>query len=152
MENKDLYEILGIVKEVSHTVTQDEIKKQYRKKAVKLHPDKGGSEEEFKELSKAYQILSDPKKREKYDKFGLDDLESEIPHVNPFDIFNNLFGMKKVKALDIHVGIDIDLTDLYNGKQLMYNLKDKIFVQIVVKKEVYMDKFTFVNLVMEKES
>ena len=53
------YEILG----VSKTATHDEIRKAYRKKAVKLHPDKGGSEEAFQELQQAYEVLSDDDKR-----------------------------------------------------------------------------------------
>jgi DnaJ-class molecular chaperone len=62
----DYYHILNIEK----TATQDEIKKAFRKLAHKHHPDKGGDEEKFKEINKAYQILSDDKKRQEYDRFG----------------------------------------------------------------------------------
>lgn len=65
--SKDYYDILGVDKNAS----QDEIKKAYRKKAHKYHPDKeGGDEEKFKEVNKAYQVLSDEQKRQKYDQFG----------------------------------------------------------------------------------
>ncbi len=65
--NKDYYEILGI----SKTASEDEIKKAYRKKAHKYHPDKkGGDEEKFKEVNSAYQVLSDSQKRQQYDQFG----------------------------------------------------------------------------------
>lgn len=71
MVNKDLYEILG----VSRDATEDEIKKAYRKLAKKYHPDfnpgNKEAEEKFKEISFAYQILSDPKKRKLYDEFGI---------------------------------------------------------------------------------
>ncbi|MEK7149553.1 MAG: DnaJ C-terminal domain-containing protein [Patescibacteria group bacterium] len=61
------YKILGIEK----NATQDDIKKAYRKLAHKYHPDKpGGDEKKFKELSEAYQILSNPQKRNQYDQFG----------------------------------------------------------------------------------
>lgn len=64
---KDYYEILGISKDASDS----DIKKAYRKLAHKYHPDKGdGDEAKFKEVSEAYQILSDPKKRSQYDQFG----------------------------------------------------------------------------------
>lgn len=65
--SKDYYDILGVDKNAS----QDEIKKAYRKKAHKYHPDKeGGDEEKFKEVNKAYQVLSDEQKRKQYDQFG----------------------------------------------------------------------------------
>ena len=58
--NEKYYQLLGIDK----SATQNEIKKAYRKLAIKYHPDKGGDPEKFKELGTAYQILSDPKKRQ----------------------------------------------------------------------------------------
>jgi molecular chaperone DnaJ len=64
---RDYYEILGVPK----TASQDEVKKAFRKQAHKLHPDKsGGDETKFKELNEAYQALSDPEKRARYDRFG----------------------------------------------------------------------------------
>jgi len=70
MSKRDYYEVL----EVSKTATTDEIKKAYRKLAVKYHPDKNPgdkkAEEKFKEATEAYQVLSDPEKRKKYDQFG----------------------------------------------------------------------------------
>jgi len=68
---KDLYKILGLTK----SATLDDIKKAYKKLALKYHPDKNkstGAEEKFKEIAEAYEVLSDPKKREKYDNFGED--------------------------------------------------------------------------------
>ena len=52
---------------VSKDATQDEIKKSFRKIAIKEHPDKGGDAEKFKEITVAYEVLSDPKKRQLYD-------------------------------------------------------------------------------------
>ncbi|KAL8996322.1 MAG: hypothetical protein Q9188_006599, partial [Gyalolechia gomerana] len=67
-----LYDALS----VSPTANQDEIKKAYRKAALKYHPDKNKDNssalEKFKEVSQAYEILSDPEKRKVYDQFGLD--------------------------------------------------------------------------------
>ena len=65
---KDYYEILGVDK----NATNQEIKKAFRKLALKYHPDRAGKagEEKFKEISEAYQILSDPKARANYDRFG----------------------------------------------------------------------------------
>lgn len=67
---RDYYEVLGVAKSAS----ADEIKKAYRKAALKYHPDKNpgdkAAEEKFKEAAEAYDVLSDPEKRQKYDQFG----------------------------------------------------------------------------------
>ncbi len=67
MSKRDYYEILGI----SKTASADEIKKAFRKLAVKYHPDKdGGDETKFKEINEAYEVLKDQQKRQRYDQFG----------------------------------------------------------------------------------
>lgn len=67
MSKRDYYEVLG----VSKTASADEIKKAYRKAAVKHHPDKeGGDETKFKEIGEAYEVLKDQQKRQRYDQFG----------------------------------------------------------------------------------
>src|SRR6185369_12816985 len=63
---KDYYSVLGVDKKA----TQDDIKKAFRKLAHKHHPDKGGTDEKFKEITEAYSILSDEKKRREYDAYG----------------------------------------------------------------------------------
>ncbi len=78
MAKRDYYEILGVEKNASDS----EIKKAYRKLAMKYHPDKTKgdkpSEEKFKEASEAYEVLSDPEKRRKYDQYGHAGVESEF--------------------------------------------------------------------------
>ena len=66
MAGKDYYQILGVEKGAS----VDEIKKAYRKLAMKYHPDQGGDQEKFKEVNEAYQVLGDEQKRRQYDQFG----------------------------------------------------------------------------------
>ncbi len=67
MSKRDYYEVLGVAKSAS----DDEIKKAFRKAAVKYHPDKeGGDEAKFKEVNEAYEVLKDKQKRQRYDQFG----------------------------------------------------------------------------------
>lgn len=72
---KDYYKTLGIIK---GSCSDEDIKKAYRKLALKFHPDKNktpGSEEKFKEIAEAYEVLSDKKKREIYDRYGEEGLK-----------------------------------------------------------------------------
>ena len=70
MSKKDYYDVLGVTKSAG----KDELKKAYRKLAMKYHPDRNPDDvqaaEKFKELSEAYEILSDDQKRQTYDNFG----------------------------------------------------------------------------------
>ena len=87
----DYYDVLG----VSKTATPTEIKKAYRKLAMKYHPDKNPgnkeSEEKFKQIAQAYEVLSDEEKRKKYDTFGKDGLNNH-QFASAQDIFSRFFG------------------------------------------------------------
>src|SRR6478672_3030355 len=100
---RDYYEILGL----AQSAPADEIKKAYRKLAVQFHPDKNPgdkkAEERFKELSEAYEILSDPQKRQMYDQFGhaaagaggaggFNGFEQAFGGASINDIFGDIFG------------------------------------------------------------
>lgn len=89
-----LYEQLGLSKGAS----KEDIKKAYRKTAMQCHPDKGGDPEQFKEVSRAYQILSDDEKRSQYDQLGDEHYRENGPDggpghgFDPRDIFAQFFG------------------------------------------------------------
>jgi curved DNA-binding protein CbpA len=80
-----LYEELGVDKNAS----PDEIKKAYRSKASQCHPDKGGSHEEFVAVQKAYEVLSDPESRQRYDSTGQSE-KSQVP--NPYELILQIFA------------------------------------------------------------
>jgi curved DNA-binding protein len=88
MAQKDYYEILGLKK----GATADEIKKAFRKLAVKYHPDKNPddkkAEERFKEINEAYAVLSDPQKKSQYDQFGSADFHQRFSQEDIFRGFN----------------------------------------------------------------
>ena len=87
----DYYKILGVNKDAD----ENEIKKAYRKLAIKYHPDKNlgnkEAEEKFKEINEAYEVLSDKDKRSKYDMYGKEGLSGGV-NIDPMDIFNKMFG------------------------------------------------------------
>lgn len=89
MDKRDYYEVLGVSKDAS----DDELKKAFRKAAVKFHPDKeGGDETKFKEASEAYEVLKDKQKRQRYDQFGHAGVGgSSAGGGNPFEGFSG-FG------------------------------------------------------------
>ena len=105
-EKQDYYEILG----VSRSATQEEIKKAYRKLAVKYHPDKNpgnkDAEEQFKEVGEAYEALGNPEKRRIYDQFGHAGLSGQgfgggggfggFGGFDPFEIFERAFGGESI--------------------------------------------------------
>ncbi|CAM6089249.1 unnamed protein product [Calypogeia fissa] len=139
-DNTRYYDILG----VSKTASADELKKAYRKAAIKNHPDKGGDPEKFKELAQAYEALSDPEKREIYDQYGEDALKEGMgggggSH-NPFDIFESFFGTggggsfggsgrggrRQRRGEDVVHQLKVSLEDLYNGTSKKLSLSRNV--------------------------
>ena len=139
--NQNFYEVLGVSKEASPA----EIKKRYRKLAVELHPDKNNgdvkSEEKFKAVSHAYEVLSDEKKRSQYDdelKYGSAGARrtgsrgsssqtdfSDIFQGNPDDIFQTLFGFSGNDGSigrDLQSSLRISFRDAVQGSQITVDL------------------------------
>lgn len=127
MAKRDFYEILGVAKNAS----DEEIKKAYRKLAMKFHPDRNpdskGAEDKFKEAKEAYEMLSDPQKREAYDRFGHAGVDPNVGggggggfagaggFSDAFgDIFGDIFGGGAGRARG---GAQV-----YRGADLRYNL------------------------------
>lgn len=115
----DYYSIL----EISRDADPNEIKKAYHKLALKWHPDKNDSpeaSEKFKQLSEAYEVLSDPEKREIYDRQGLDGLKNnhKMPSMNVFDIFSQLFSNGNMRSDNIYITEQITINDIFHGKKV----------------------------------
>ncbi len=102
---KNYYDILGVEKKA----TQDDIKKAFRKLAQKHHPDKGGDEAKFKEITEAYSILSDDKRRREYDSYG-----QTFAGGGPQGGFNgNMGGFDFSGFQNGAGGVEFDLSDLF---------------------------------------
>ena len=117
VDNKKYYELLGVEKNASEA----EIKKAYRKKALKEHPDKGGDPDKFKEITAAYEILSDRDKREIYDRHGAEAAKQGRPQGG--DIFSQMFGggmgggqRGPKKGKSVQHAIKVTLEEIYKGK------------------------------------
>ena len=141
-DNSKYYEVLGVPK----TASADDLKKAYRKAAIKNHPDKGGDPEKFKEISHAYEVLNDPEKREIYDQYGEDALKEGMGggggggH-DPFDIFQSFFGgspfggggssrgRRQRRGEDVVHPLKVSLDDLYNGTLRSYPSLETFYAQ-----------------------
>lgn len=105
--------------------------------AITHHPDKGGDEHRFKEINAAYEILSDPEKRAKYDKYGLEGLEDGggPGGANADDLFSMFFGgggrrrsAGPRRGEDVNHPIKVSLEDLYNGKTVKLAINRQVLV------------------------
>ena len=120
VDNNKYYELLG----VSKNATFDEIKKSYRKKALKEHPDKGGDPNKFKEITHAYEVLSDKNKREIYDRHGEEGIQSGgSGPMHGSDIFEAMFGggggrhqRGPQKGKSVQHALKVTLEEVYKGK------------------------------------
>jgi molecular chaperone DnaJ len=150
---KDFYEILGIAK----SATPEEIKKAYRKKAIEFHPDKNPgnaqAEENFKLAAEAYEVLSDPDKKARYDQYGhaafdggggyggggmnMEDIFSQFG-----DIFGSAFGgggfsgfggfgggQRRMKGSNLRIKVKLTLEEIANGVEKKVKVKRKIQAQ-----------------------
>lgn len=133
VDTTKLYEVLGVEKDVDAKA----IKKAYRKMAIKHHPDKGGDEHTFKEVNAAYEILSDEKKRELYDQYGLEGVEQEGGPGGAGggeDLFSMFFGGGRGRSSGPRKGpslqhpLKVSLNDLYNGKTVKLAINRKVIV------------------------
>jgi curved DNA-binding protein len=151
MNYKDYYKVLGVDK----TATAEEIKKKYRKLAVQFHPDKNqgnkAAEDKFKEISEAYEVLGDSKKRRKYDDIGQDwnqyrqssdqrqqkgsgaDFEEFFGRESGFsDFFETFFSgsgsgfgrqkQRPVRGRDLEALIELSLAEAYHGSERIIQL------------------------------
>src|SRR5271170_3941974 len=121
MAKRDYYKILDLTR----TASEAEIKKSYRRLAMKFHPDRSPddheAEEKFKEAKEAYEVLTDPQKRGAYDQFGHAGLDqSRGGGVNPGDAFGDIFG--DVFG-DIFGGGRRSRSQVFRGADLRYELE-----------------------------
>ena len=131
MATTNYYEILGIDQDAD----QSAIKSAYRKLALKTHPDNGGDEEEFKKINEAYEVLSNPEKRQMYDSYGTIDPRS-VPRDDIWSMFNNVprnngrrpDGPIPYRGRNIEQEISLTLEELYQkdfSKEITYERQEK---------------------------
>jgi molecular chaperone DnaJ len=114
---EDFYQILG----VNQNATQDEIKKTYRKLAVEHHPDKGGDENKFKQISQAYDTIGDENKRAQYDnqrRNPFANMGGGGGGFNPFEeMFNQMHSQRKRAVPDKIVEVVVGAVESYKGSE-----------------------------------
>lgn len=145
MAKKDYYEVLGVERNAS----EDEIKKAYRKIAIKYHPDRNPgnkeAEEKFKEAAEAYDVLHDPQKRQKYDQFGFEGLSDNgfsgggMGMDDIFTMFGNIFGGRagfgggqrarqpqRYRGNDLRLKVRLSLVDVMTGVTKKFKVRKDI--------------------------
>ncbi len=148
MAKRDYYDIL----EVDKSASADEIKKAYRRQAIKYHPDKNpgdqSAEDKFKEAAEAYEVLSDEDKRAKYDRFGhagmgntggfgganmnMDDIFSNFGDIFGFDIFGNRSGgnggrgRSVYRGTNLRIKVKMKLDEIAKGAEKKIKVKKDI--------------------------
>ena len=141
----DYYELLNVPKNANN----EEIKKQYKKLAMKYHPDRNKNNKDeaaakFQEISNAYNVLTDPQKRNIYDQCGEEGLKQGGPGVDPFSMFQEMFGEGGMGNMGGFGGfpfgnmghqtrenheikkLNVTLEDLYNGKVFKFNINHSV--------------------------
>ena len=151
MAKRDYYEVLGVDKSAS----EDEIKKAYRKIAIKYHPDRNPgdkeAEEKFKEAAEAYEVLHDPQKRQQYDQFGFDGPQggfggfgggAEMNMNDIFSMFGDIFGghgfsggfggfggnggQQQYQGSDLRVKVKLNLQEIATGVTKKFKIRKDI--------------------------
>lgn len=140
MSKRDYYEILGL----NRNASQDEIKKAYRTLARKYHPDvnkEKGAESKFKEINEAYEVLKDPTKKNRYDRYGHNGVDNDHGGFGGFgggtfeDIFSSFFGggfqqkqnqTRPRKGNSFQSKITISFMDAVTGKTIEQNMKKHV--------------------------
>ena len=156
MAKRDYYEVLGVYKNAS----SEEIKKAYRRIAIKYHPDKNPNnkkeaEEKFKEAAEAYSVLSNPERRQRYDQFGHTDSYSSgtSEGMNMEDIFSSfgdifgealgdrgfssfgLGGKRSIKGNDLRIRVKLTLKEISQGIEKKVKVKRmKVAPGVLLKK------------------
>ena len=133
---RDYYEVLGVAKSAS----DDEIKRAYRKLAMKFHPDRNpgdaAAEASFKEAAEAYEVLSEPGKRQRYDQFGHQGVQGQAHDYSGMDagdifsMFEDIFGgfgggrrqqggggNRPTRGFDLETQVELSLADVANGSE-----------------------------------
>lgn len=141
MSKTDYYTILGVSRDASAA----NIKKAYKKLAMKHHPDRNkgdkASEDKFKELSEAYEVLSNSDKRQTYDQFGHDGINSRFGQSGGYsyssgsfndifgDVFGDIFGQSRSqprRGQDLEYQIELSLEEAINGKEVKMKIPSSI--------------------------
>jgi molecular chaperone DnaJ len=150
MAKRDYYEVLG----VSKSASADEIKKAYRKLAIQYHPDKNPdnpeAEDKFKEAAEAYEVLSNPEKKQRYDQFGhqglgsnggyggggmnMDDIFSQFGDIFGGGGFDSFFGggrggRRTRKGTNLRVKLKLNLKEVANGVEKKIKVKRQVLAE-----------------------
>lgn len=128
VRDTEYYDCLGVTVDAS----PEEIRQAYKKRAKMLHPDKGGNQESFKFLGEAYEVLSNPEMRQKYDVYGKKGIANG--YSSDTNLSQDIFWQFKTFSMPIVMQLQISLEDFFNGKDISVSIQNCDTIKVKIMK------------------
>ena len=147
---RDYYEVLGVTK----TSSDYEVKQQYRKLALKFHPDRNqysDAEEHFKEISEAYAVISNPEKKQAYDQYGHAGVNGRYSNADIFQYDGVIYKTNIDWVEELHLTKDVQIGEIKTKNDANTDFKDEMSNKLPIGAKIFFTKEREDILIVESE-